>query len=187
MFSPPPSVPCFASPLSVSAEHFPRLRSTSTCLPAEALGSRVLAFLRPLLVALWAGALDLGLLTLCIHWLGCPPLGSRAMAIVVSGVVAFLGNRSFAFRAHAGNVPQQARRFALAELLALPLNLLAFRLCGHYAPAEAPEVVSLVAGAFVFVSFSYPMRRWFVFQTARAVDHIASSRRSPVETRGAAR
>lgn len=168
MFSPPPSVPCFACPLSVTAQSFPSVRSTSATQPGETLRERVLSFSRSMLVALWAGALDLGLLALCIHWLGFPPLGSRATAIVVSGAVAFLGNRSFAFRARAENVTQQARRFALAELIALPLNLLAFRLCSQHAPSAAPEVASLVAGALVFVSFSYPIRRWFVFQSQSA-------------------
>jgi hypothetical protein len=62
-----------------------------------------------------------------------------------------------------GNVPQQAGRFIVAELAALPLNLLSFQLCALCAPLAAPEIVSFVANGLVFIAFSYPVRRLLVF------------------------
>jgi putative flippase GtrA len=161
MFPPPPSVPCLSGPVSVTADHF----TLATVRAREALAERLRCYARSVFVAVWAGALDIGVLALCIHGLSIAPLASRALAIVLSGYVAFVGNRSFSFRAQAGSAPAQARRFALTELLALPLNLLAFRLCGHCMPSAAPELVGLAANALVFAAFLYPMRRSFVFGT----------------------
>lgn len=164
MFLPPPSVPCLSGPISVAAESFalPRPRAT------KPLTDRVGCYARTVLVALWAGALDIAVLALCIHALGIAPLVSRALALVLSGYVAFLGDRSFAFRAQGGDVQVQARRFVLIELLALPLNLLSFRLCGYCMPSAPPELLGLAANAVVFTAFAYPVRRWFVFRAAHA-------------------
>ncbi len=60
-------------------------------------------------------------------------------------------------------MPQQAGRFIVAELAALPLNLLSFQLCALSAPLAAPEIVSFVANGLVFIAFSYPVRRLLVF------------------------
>ena len=162
MFLPPPSVPCLSGPISVAAESFALARPRAT----RPLTDRVGCYARTVLVALWAGALDIAVLALCIHALGIAPLVSRALALVLSGYFAFLGDRSFAFRAQGGNARAQARRFLLIELLALPLNWLSFRLCGYCMPAVAPELLALAANAVVFAAFAYPLRRWFVFRAA---------------------
>lgn len=116
-----------------------------------------------MLVGFWANVLDFVLLALCLRWLHIEALSARVIALLVSGLLTFVGTRSFAFRVKGGNVPRQAGRFVVAELVALPLNLLSFQLCALFAPLAAPEIVSFVANGLVFVGFSYPVRRLLVF------------------------
>lgn len=128
-----------------------------------------------MLVGFWANILDFVLLALCLRWLGIEPLASRVIALLLSGFVTFLGSRSFAFRVRGGNVPQQAGRFIVAELAALPLNLLSFQFCAMFAPDAAPEVVSFVANALVFVAFSYPVRRLLVFGASTSSSALSAA------------
>ncbi|HTV17984.1 MAG TPA: GtrA family protein [Polyangiaceae bacterium] len=132
----------------------------------ESLRARLHCFGRTMVVGFWANVLDFGLLALCLRVLHIEALSSRVIALLVSGLLTFVGSRSFAFRVTGGNVPQQAGRFIVAELAALPLNLLSFQLCSLCAPYAAPEVVSFFANALVFVAFSYPVRRLLVFGAA---------------------
>lgn len=132
----------------------------------ESLRTRIMYFVRTLMVGFWANLVDFALLAACVRWLHIEALPSRCIALVLSGVLTFIGSRTFVFRMQGSAVPQQAGRFILAELAALVLNLASFELCALCAPHVAPEIVSFVANAFVFVGFSYPVRRLLVF-TAR--------------------
>jgi putative flippase GtrA len=129
----------------------------------SSLRTRLLCFGRTMIVGFWANLLDFALLALCLRWLHIEALSSRLIALLVSGVLTFIASRSFAFRAQGGNAPQQAGRFLMAELAAVPLNLLSFHLCAAFAPLAGAEVVSFVANGFVFIAFSYPVRRLLVF------------------------
>jgi putative flippase GtrA len=131
-------------------------------VPHEGLRAKVLCFARTLVVGFGANVVDFALLAACVRWLHIEAMPSRFIALVLSGVLTFIGSRSFVFRAQAGSVPRQAGRFLLAELVGLGLNLLSFHLCAVCAPLVAPEIVSFVANALVFLGFSYPVRR-FVF------------------------
>jgi putative flippase GtrA len=136
-------------------------------LPAkESLRARLLCFARTMVVGFWANVLDFALLALCLRVLHVEALSSRVIALVVSGALTFVASRSFAFRVQGGNMPKQASRFLVAELVGLPLNLLSFQLCALCAPLAAPELVSFVANGLVFVLFSYPVRRLLVFGVA---------------------
>jgi putative flippase GtrA len=126
---------------------------------------QLLCFARMLVVGFWANVLDFALLAACFRWLQIEAMPSRCIALVLSGVLTFVGSRSFAFRARQESVPKQAGRFVVAELVGVGLNLASFRLCVWLAPLTAPELVSFVANALVFVSFSYPVRRLLVFAT----------------------
>lgn len=121
-----------------------------------------------MVVGFWANVLDFALLALCLRVLHVEALSSRVIALLVSGALTFVASRSFAFRAQGGNVPKQASRFLVAELVGLPLNLLSFQLCALCAPLAAPELVSFVANGLVFVLFSYPVRRLLVFGVTTA-------------------
>jgi len=138
--------------------HVPR-----ASLPSDGLRARLMCLARTLLVGFWANVVDFALLAACVRWLHIEAMPSRCNALVLSGVLTFVGCRAFAFRARAGSVPRQAGRFVLAEVAGVALNLLSFRLCAVCAPLLAPEVVSFVANALVFVGFSYPVRRLLVF------------------------
>lgn len=159
-----PSGPCqhhhpVASPVLLA----PPSLSTRGNVPLQSQRPGLLCFARTMLVGFWANVLDFALLALCLRWLHVAPLPSRVIALLVSGLLTFIGSRSFAFRVQGGNVPQQAGRFIVAELAALPLNLLSFQLCALFAPLAAPELVSFVANGLVFLAFSYPVRRLLVF------------------------
>ena len=153
---------------SVALVHVPgAIEHTGAILVArEGLRARLMYFVRTLVVGFWANVVDFALLAACVRWLHIEALPSRTIALVLSGVLTFIGSRSFVFRLQGGNVPQQAGRFVAAELAGLVLNLLSFRLCVAFAPLAAPEIVSFFANALVFLGFSYPVRRLLVF-TAR--------------------
>jgi putative flippase GtrA len=119
-----------------------------------------------MVVGFWANVIDFALLALCLRWLHIEATWSRLLALLLSGFLTFIGSRSFAFRAQGGSAQQQAGRFFIAELLAVPLNLLSFHLCASCAPLTAPEIVSFVANAIVFIAFSYPVRKLLVFGAA---------------------
>jgi len=148
---------------ALTAQHLPSQHLPSQeCAKAGARAS-LRCFARTMLVGFWANILDFALLALCLRWLEIEALSSRVIALLLSGFVTFIGSRSFAFRVQGGNVPRQAGRFIVAEVAAVPLNLLSFQLCATFAPDSAPEFVSFVANALVFVAFSYPVRRLLVF------------------------
>lgn len=118
---------------------------------------------RVLFVGFWANLLDFALLAACFRLLHIGAMPSRCIALVLSGALTFVASRSFVFRARHESVPKQAGRFLMAEVLGVGLNLASFRLCAWLAPLSAPELVSFVANALVFVGFSYPVRRLLVF------------------------
>jgi putative flippase GtrA len=155
-----------ALPTTVALAAVARDAQFSSSRDGRPLRESLLCFARTMLVGFWANVLDFALLALCLRLLHIEALSSRVIALLVSGLLTFIGSRSFAFRAQGGNVPQQAGRFVIAELAALPLNLLSFQLCALFAPLAAPEVVSFVANGLVFVAFSYPVRRLLVFGAA---------------------
>jgi putative flippase GtrA len=124
---------------------------------------QLLCLARVLFVGFWANVLDFALLAACFRLLHIDAMPSRCIALVLSGVLTFVASRSFVFRARHDSVPKQAGRFLAAEVVGVGLNLASFRLCAWLAPFSAPELVSFAANAFVFVGFSYPVRRLLVF------------------------
>jgi len=90
-------------------------------------------------------------------------------ALIAGGVVNFLANRHFAFRAASGSLARQAALYTLVELVALALNGvlfdLALRLPFVHASWYVP--VRLVTSHVVFLAWSYPLWR-FVFRPQRA-------------------
>jgi len=162
--SPPP--PGLAQ--SVALVHLPGTaeHTGAIIVASESLRTRLMYFVRTLVVGFWANVVDFALLAACVRWLQIEAMPSRTIALVLSGVLTFIGSRSFVFRAQGGSVPKQAGRFVAAEIAGLVLNLVSFRFCALFAPLAAPEVVSFFANALVFIGFSYPVRRLLVF-TAR--------------------
>jgi putative flippase GtrA len=145
----------------------PELAAAALAVPAirRARVEQLLCFVRMLVVGFWANVLDFALLAVCFRWLHIDAMPSRCIALVLSGVLTFVGSRNFAFRAKDQSVPKQAGRFLVAEVLGVGLNLASFKMCTSLAPFTAPELVSFAANALVFIGFSYPVRRLLVFTT----------------------
>lgn len=129
----------------------------------------VLRFLRSLLAGGLATLVDLGVLALLVSGLHLAPRVANGPALLAGAVVAFFGNRHFAFRAGGGRLGRQALLFAIVELVALGLNGVLFDTVLRAVPAatHAYAVVRLVTTNLVYLAFSYPMWR-FVFRRPAA-------------------
>jgi len=90
-------------------------------------------------------------------------------ALVVGGVVNFIGNRHFAFRASAGSLIRQAGLYAVVEILALAFNGLLYDFILRTIPGapRAYVLVRLLTSHLVFLAWSYPLWR-IVFRPSRA-------------------
>lgn len=133
--------------------------------------------MRSLIVGSGGTALDFAALTLSIRLLHIDATWARVIGLCAGGVVLFFGSRSFAFRADAEHPGPQATRFVISELVAFPLNMLAYKLLLHLLPAVAPELLSLVANFALFLTYYYPVRNYIVFRASpRLVVQVATAR-----------
>ena len=114
---------------------------------------------------------DLAVLTALVSALGLAPRVANVPALIVGGVVNFLGNRHFAFRASSGSLPRQAALYTLVELVALALNGVLFDVAMRALPGHGAGpvylLVRLVTSHIVFLLWSYPLWR-LVFRVQRA-------------------
>ena len=104
---------------------------------------------------------DLATLALLVSVLHVDPRLASLPALVVGGVVNFVGNRHFAFRAQNGHVGKQAVGYTAVELVALALNGLLYDWALR-TMAAAPHfywAVRLVTSHAVFLLWSYPLWR----------------------------
>lgn len=137
----------------------------------------VLRFVRSLLVGGGGTALDFAVLTLSLRLFHVDATWARVIGLCAGGVVLFFGSRSFAFRADGEQPGPQATRFVISELVAFPLNMLAYKLLLQLLPAVAPELLSLVANFVLFLTYYYPVRNYIVFRASpRLVVQIAPAR-----------
>lgn len=133
--------------------------------------------MRSLIVGSGGTALDFAALTLSIRLLHIDATWARVIGLCAGGVVLFFGSRSFAFRADAEHPGPQATRFVISEIVAFPLNMLAYKLLLHLLPAVAPELLSLVANFALFLTYYYPVRNYIVFRASpRLVVQVATAR-----------
>jgi putative flippase GtrA len=133
----------------------------------------MLRFLRAVLAGGAATLVDLGVLVLLVSFFHLAPRAANVPALVAGGIVSFVGNRHFVFRAERGSIVRQAALFALVEIVALSLNGVlydaAMRLFHAHASLYVP--IRLATTNLVFVLFSFPL--WhFVFRV-RAHDDKA--------------
>jgi putative flippase GtrA len=133
-------------------------------VPAETLLTRAWRFGRALIVGSGATLTDFSVFTTCVRALGVAPTSARLPALVAGACIQFFGNRSFAFRAQAGNLPRQVKLFVVAEAITLGLNFGIFRLLMTRLAFLPPEIVSFLGTGLVFVAFAYPVRRLIVFK-----------------------
>lgn len=117
---------------------------------------------------------DLAVLTVLVSGLGLAPRVANVPALLVGGVVNFLGNRHFAFRASTGSLPRQAALYTLVELVALALNGVLFDVAMRALPAHGAAylLTRLVTSHVVFLLWSYPLWR-LVFRVERPAERTA--------------
>ena len=133
----------------------------------EGLSTRALRFGRALIVGGGATLVDFSVFSTGIRLLGMSPTAARLPALCAGASLQFLGNRSFTFRAQAGNLRRQALLFVAAELTTLVLNFSLFGWLVPRVPGVAPELLSFFGTFVVFMSFAYPVRRLVIFRLPR--------------------
>lgn len=104
---------------------------------------------------------DLGVLTFAIGFLHTLPAHANVPALLAGGLVQFVGNRHFAFRATSGSLRRQIIWFTLTEIVALSLNALLFHLAATHTVLDAVGAVGVrvAVSALVYVLWSYPVWR----------------------------
>jgi putative flippase GtrA len=130
----------------------------------EPVRARAFRFSRALIVGGVATACDFTVLTTLVRIAGVDPAWARAPALAVGGLIQFLGNRSFTFRAQAGRMSRQARLFLLFESVTLGMNWLLYEGLLKLLPQVAPELLSFLGTFIVFIGFNYPMRKNVIFK-----------------------
>ena len=133
-----------------------------------------LRILRALLAGGAATIADVAVLALLVAVVGLSPRVASVPALIVGGVVSFVGNRHFAFRAARGSLARQALLYAIVELAALAANGVLFDVVMRLLPpglAWAYVPVRLVTSHLVFLAWSYPLWR-LVFRVPRPAEAV---------------
>jgi putative flippase GtrA len=133
-----------------------------------------LRILRALLAGGAATLADIAVLALLVSAFGLAPRVASIPALVVGGVVNFVGNRHFAFRATRGSLARQAVLYTVVELAALAANGVLFDVVMRLLPpglAWAYVPVRLVTSHLVFLAWSYPLWR-LVFRVPRPAEAV---------------
>ncbi len=123
--------------------------------------TKLLTLLRAGVAGLAATAADLATLTVLVSVPHVDPRLASLPALLVGGVVNFLGNRHFAFRARDGNVGKQVAGYTAVEIVALAVNGLLYDTVLRLVPGAraAYWLVRLVTSHAVFLGWSYPLWR----------------------------
>lgn len=121
--------------------------------------TKALQLLRAGVAGIGATVADIATLALLVSVLHVDARLASVPALVVGGVVNFLGNRHFAFRAQAGHVGKQAAGYTAVELVALALNGLLYDTVLRLVPGARALywLVRLVTSHAVFLGWSYPL------------------------------
>jgi putative flippase GtrA len=118
------------------------------------------------LAATGADLATLSFLVLVTHW---SPRAANVPALLVGGIVNFVGNREFAFHAREGNAAKQALGYAAVEGAALVWNGVLYDQVLRWLPGAGEYfwLLRLVVTNVVFLVWSYPL--WHrVFRVRRA-------------------
>ena len=123
--------------------------------------------LRSFVAGAGATLVDLAVLAFLVSLMHVDPRIANVPALVAGGVVNFLGNRHFAFRAANGDLGKQAVGYGAVEIVALVLNGVLFDVAMRSLPSHPDwyAAVRLVTSHLVFLAWSYPLWR-FVFRPA---------------------
>jgi putative flippase GtrA len=146
----------------------------TTAQPSAASPRDPLRILRAFLAGAAATLADVAVLAVLVSLFGLSPRVANIPALVVGGIVNFLGNRHFAFRATSGSLAKQAALYTIVELAALAANGILFDVVMRLLPANlawAYVPVRLVTSHVVFLAWSYPLWR-FVFRVPRTAQAV---------------
>jgi putative flippase GtrA len=130
--------------------------------------------LRSLLAGGAATIADVAVLALLVSVVGLSPRVASIPALLAGGVVNFVGNRHFAFRAAQGSLARQVALYAAVEVAALAANGILFDIVMRLLPhglAWAYVPVRLVTSHLVFLAWSYPLWR-IVFRVPRPAQAV---------------
>lgn len=122
---------------------------------------RLLELARAGLAGAAATLSDLATLALLVSVLHVDARVANVPALIVGGVVNFVGNRHFAFRAARGSLVRQAVLYTAVEVVALALNGLLYDASLALIPGArgAYWLVRLATSHLVFLCWSYPLWR----------------------------
>lgn len=140
--------------------------------------TKLLTLLRAGAAGLAATAADLATLAVLVSVLHLDARLANVPALLVGGVVNFLGNRHFAFRARSGHVGKQAAGYTAVELVALALNGLLYDTVLRLVPGAraAYWLVRLATSHAVFLGWSYPLwHRVFAVRPGPTADDATAS------------
>ncbi len=120
--------------------------------------------IRSLAVSLFSTALDFGLFALCTFLLaGFTALAAaRWITGALGALCNFALNRAWAFRSTNSSILAQAWRYTLAAVGAVSMATLLWVLI-HSFTGWDPRLVHLVSMALVWLGFTYPLLRGWVF------------------------
>lgn len=122
---------------------------------------RIAELLRAGVAGVAATGSDLASLALLVSVFHVDPRVANLPALIVGGIVNFLGNRHFAFRARDGHLGKQAAGYTAVELVALAMNGLLYDAVLRAEPQASHLywLVRLVTSHLVFLLWSYPLWR----------------------------
>lgn len=123
--------------------------------------------LRSLGVSLVTTLVDFGLFALCtLILIGSALTWARWLSGAIGAVCNFLLNRSWAFAARSDRLSHQALRYGLTALVAVSAATLLFAVLRLLTPWD-PRVLHLLSLGLVWVGFTFPMLRGWVFTPDR--------------------
>jgi putative flippase GtrA len=122
---------------------------------------KLFRLLRAAVAGAAATASDLATLTLLVSVLHVSPRLANVPALFVGGIVNFVGNRHYAFRAACGHLGKQAVGYTVVEVTALALNGFLYDTVLRSFPGASHVywLVRLATSHAVFLAWSYPLWR----------------------------
>jgi putative flippase GtrA len=127
----------------------------------------VLRLFRSFVAGAAATLTDLAVLAFLVSVMHIDPRHANVPALIAGGIVNFVGNRHFAFRAGDGHLGKQIFGYSVVEIVALVMNGILFELAMLALPGHQSwyAAVRLVTSHVVFLAWSYPLWR-LVFKPA---------------------
>ena len=136
---------------------------------ARAMPSHAQSLTRSTIGALLATGSEFVTLPVLVHVLHVAPVISYAAVQFVATIISFLLNKYWAFNArNVGRLSGQTLRYAIVFGGSLALNT-GLSSLGSYRLHLQPVLAFAIAQVIVYLSWNYPMNRYFVFRRPTTV------------------